>query len=82
LLAQYQNVASQGTFDRKLALFLRKTRGDMPYRDFARKLGIHRSTLHRLEHSEQSLTLTKLELIMRRLKCSFADIFGPEDLER
>jgi transcriptional regulator with XRE-family HTH domain len=72
-------VASQSTFDRKLALFLRKKRGAIPYRNFARKLGIHRSTLHRLEHFEQSITLAKLELIMRRLKCSFADIFESED---
>jgi transcriptional regulator with XRE-family HTH domain len=71
-------VASPSTFDKKLALFLRKKRGEMPYRDFARKLGIHRSTLHRLEHSEQSITLAKLELIMRRLKCNFSDIFGTQ----
>jgi transcriptional regulator with XRE-family HTH domain len=73
-------VAFPSTFDKKLALFLRKKRGEMPYRDFARKLGIHRSTLHRLEHSEQSITLAKLEMIMRRLKCHFADIFGPDDV--
>ena len=33
------------------------------------------STLHRLEMCQQSITLSRLEQIMRRLRCTLADIF-------
>jgi len=66
-------------FDKKLAAFIRQKRGEIPYRTFARQLGMHRSTLHRLEHGEQSITLGMLHQIMRKLKCRFSDIFGSDD---
>lgn len=61
--------------DRELAAFLRKTRGELTYRAFAQKLGIHFRTLHRLEHQQQSATLKTTFQILKRLKCKLSDIF-------
>jgi DNA-binding Xre family transcriptional regulator len=61
--------------ERQLAVFLRKRRGDLPYAKFSKKVGLPPSTLHRLEMCQQSITLSRLEQIMKRLKCSLADIF-------
>lgn len=64
--------------DEHLAVFLRKKRGNSTYVQFARKLGIAPSTLHRLENREQSGTLQLLHQILRRLRCRVRDVF-PED---
>jgi transcriptional regulator with XRE-family HTH domain len=61
--------------DKKLASFLRKQRGEQTFAQFSRKLGLPRSTIFRLEHCEQSVTLGRLQQIMDRLKCSLWDIF-------
>jgi DNA-binding Xre family transcriptional regulator len=42
---------------------------------FARKLGISSSSLHRMEMGEQNVTLTTLERLLKRLKCSVVDVF-------
>ena len=60
---------------KQLATFLRKQRGELTYQQFARKLGISDSTLHRLELAEQNVTLKTLEQICSRLKCRVADVF-------
>ena len=39
--------------------------------------GISASTLHRIEISEQNVTLDMLETITNRMKVSMSDIFGP-----
>jgi len=50
----------------------------MTYARFARKLGISPSTLYRLENAEQSVTLGKLEDIVKRLNARVRDVF-PRD---
>jgi transcriptional regulator with XRE-family HTH domain len=62
-------------YDRKVADFLRKRRGEQTYREFAPKLGMSRSALHRLENLEQSITLAKLHAIAQRLRTSVEEIF-------
>lgn len=62
-------------FDKQLAQFLRRTRGEQTFAEFSRKLAIPQSTLYRLERCEQSITLGRLHQIMARLECGFADIF-------
>lgn len=64
------------SLDRKLAAYLRKTRGHMPYARFAKKTGLTPSTLFRLENGQQSITLARLDRLMMRLGCSWRDIFG------
>ena len=59
----------------QLARFLRKERGALTYEQFARKVGVSKSTLHRMELAEQNVTLDSLEQITRRLKCRLSDIF-------
>ena len=66
------------SFDQQFARFLRRQRGDLTYSQFARKLGIAPSTLFRLEHASQSVTLGKMEEILKRLKSTINDVFpGP-----
>ena len=60
---------------KKLGSFLRKKRGSLTYAQFARRMGLSDSTLHRLENGSQSITLKKLEPVFKRLKCRIADVF-------
>lgn len=66
----------RSALDAKLAEFLKKQRGDMTYAAFSRKIGLPPSTIFRLERGEQSITLGRLEQVIKRLKCSLPDIFG------
>jgi transcriptional regulator with XRE-family HTH domain len=61
---------------KKLGAALRKKRGDLTYVQFARKVGIGHSTLHRLELGEQNITLKTIEQLTKRLKCSVGELFG------
>jgi DNA-binding Xre family transcriptional regulator len=63
------------SMQRKLALFLRKKRGNLSYPAFARKLGVSSSSLHRMEMGDQNVTLKTLEYLLKRLKCRAGDIF-------
>ena len=56
-----------------LAENLRKRRGKQTQEVFARKLGISRATLTRLESAGQNTTITTLEQITKSLKCSVGD---------
>ena len=61
--------------DRQLAAFLRQQRGQMTYAQFSRKTGLPPSMLFRLENCQQSITLNKLEGVLKRLKTSLSDVF-------
>lgn len=43
---------------------------------FARKLGVSRATLTRLENSAQNATIRTLQQIIRALHCDIADLFS------
>jgi len=62
-------------FEKRLATFLRKRRGESTLQEFARKIGVSYSTLQRMENCQQNVTITTLELICERLKCKTSDIF-------
>ena len=68
----------QRNFDRRLARYLRKARGSLSYADFAKKVGVSHTTLHRIQHGEHHLTLDKLETILVRLKATLKDVFPNE----
>ena len=65
----------RGELERELGLFLRKKRGNLTYAEFAKKLGLPQSTLYRLENGVQSITLRRLQQIMKRLNVSIWQIF-------
>jgi DNA-binding XRE family transcriptional regulator len=63
------------TLSEKLARNLRARRGSVTQEDFARKLGISRATLNRLESASQNTTLNTLDQIIKSLRCSVGDLF-------
>ncbi len=64
-----------GQLRNKLAKKIKSLRGDETQREFARKLGISKSSLHRIEMKEQNVGLDTLEEFCRRLKCDISDLF-------
>lgn len=64
--------------DKQFGQFLRKRRGQMTYLEFGRKTGLPPSTIFRLENTQQSITLGKLEQVMMRLKCKLTDVFDED----
>jgi len=60
-----------------LAANLRQRRGRLTQEAFARKLGVSRATLTRLESGSQNATLKTLQQICRALRCNVGDIFVP-----
>ncbi len=63
------------SLEKQLGAFLRKRRGEQTFSQFSKKLGLPASTIFRLERAEQSITLAKLQDVIRRLKCRLSDIF-------
>lgn len=63
------------SLDKKFGRFLRGKRGKDSYAVFARKLGISASTLFRLETGEQSVTLGKMDDVLKKLKADVRDVF-------
>ncbi len=61
--------------DKKLPHFLKKQRGEMSYAQFAKKTGLTASSLFRLQNGQQSITLTRLHGVMKRLKVKLGDVF-------
>ena len=68
-----------GQLRQKLAREIRRRRGDATHRDFARQLGISKSSLHRIEMGEQNVGLDLLEHLCRRLHCTLTDLFPPDE---
>jgi DNA-binding Xre family transcriptional regulator len=48
----------------------------MSFAEFSRKTGLPPSKLHRLENGNQSITLSRLDAVMKRLKVTLGDVFG------
>jgi transcriptional regulator with XRE-family HTH domain len=58
-----------------LAKNLRTRRGGLTQEQFARKLGISRPTLTRLENGAQNTTIKTLDQIAKSLKVDVGDLF-------
>jgi len=67
-----------GQLRQQLAHEIRRRRGDTPHRDFARQLGVSKSSLHRIEMGEQNVGLDLLEQLCRRLHCTIGELFPPD----
>ncbi|GMT39896.1 MAG: hypothetical protein IEMM0001_0631 [bacterium] len=59
----------------QLSKKLKTLRGEQTQGQFARKLGISRATLNRLENASQNTTLKTLEKIAKSLRCHVGDLF-------
>ncbi len=70
--------AVRRNFDKQLASFVRKKRGELSYAEFAKKAGLSHQTLFRIEHGAQHLTLDKLETLLGKLNLRLKDIFPDE----
>jgi transcriptional regulator with XRE-family HTH domain len=57
---------------------MRKARGSLSYAEFAKRVGVSHTTLHRIERGEHHITLNKLETILNRLKVQLKDVFPEE----
>ena len=75
-LNNFVQVAKPVPYERQLADYLRKARGEETFRVFAKKLGISASSLQRLEQAEQNVTLRTVRQITRKLRVSLRDIFS------
>lgn len=64
------------TLSEKLARNLKARRGKLTQEEFARKLGISRATLNRLESASQNTTLKTLDQISKNLRCDVGELFG------
>ena len=69
------------SLDKQFGRFLRKKRAGTSFAVFAKKLGISASTLYRLENAEQSVTLGKMEDVLKKLKASLSDVFKSASAE-
>ena len=58
-----------------LARNLRKRRGKLSQRDFARKTGVSSGTIARIENEQQNVTLKTLQQLMKAFKCPIEDLF-------
>lgn len=62
----------------RLAANLRRQRGNLSQKAFARKLGVSRATVTRLEAGSQNATLKTLDQLSKALRCDVADLFRAE----
>ena len=63
------------TLAERLAQNLKTRRGNLTQEAFARKLGISRATLTRLESASQNTTINTLEQISKALRCDVCELF-------
>ena len=67
-----------GSLAKRLARRLLDLRGETPQYLFARRVGVSKSSLNRMELGEQNVSLKSLERLCLRLKCDVGDLFPPE----
>ncbi len=63
------------TLEKRLSENLKILRGKQTQQAFAKKLGISRATLTRLENCAQNTTIKTLEQITKSLRCDIGDLF-------
>jgi len=61
---------------KRLGRRLVELRGDASQLQFAKRLGVSKSSLNRMELGEQNVSLKTLDTLCRRLKCDIGDLFG------
>lgn len=66
----------------RLARFIREKRGDIPQREFARKIGVAQSTIMRIENLDQNVTIKTLESLCQTFHLDIGDLFPSLDSAR
>ncbi|MBI1850189.1 MAG: helix-turn-helix transcriptional regulator [Planctomycetes bacterium] len=66
----------QQNLAKRLAKKLRELRGEVPQYRFAKRLGISKSSLNRMEIGEQNVSLKTIEKICQKLKIDITDLFA------
>lgn len=61
----------------RLARRLRDLRGKGTIVRQARRLGVSKSSYHRMELGAQNVTLETLDILCARMKCDVAELFAP-----
>lgn len=72
-----RRIPQVGQLRKRLAAFLRQQRGTRTEREFARRIGLSKSTLSRLQSAEQNVTIDTLEHLCRVFRCEVKDLFPP-----
>lgn len=63
-----------GTLRKLLGANLKRLRGDKTQVEFAKSLGISKSSLNRIEIGEQNVSLDTLDVMAKRLKISPSEL--------
>ncbi len=67
-----------GKLAKRLSRKLLELRGETPQYLFARRLGVSKSSLNRMELGDQNVSLKTLDVLCARLKCDVTELF-PRD---
>ena len=67
-----------GNLAKRLAKRLLELRGNTPQYQFARRLGVSKSSLNRMEVGDQNVSLKMLDRLCARLRCDVTDLFPKE----
>ena len=59
----------------QLAKTIKKRRGEMSQRAFAKRIGVSSTTIRRMENEEQNVTIKTLQHLMKIFRCSIEDLF-------
>lgn len=65
----------QNELRKRLAKYMKLKRGDMTFRDFAKKYRLSFATVSRIEKLEQNVTIDTLNDLCKTFKCDVSDLF-------
>jgi DNA-binding XRE family transcriptional regulator len=63
----------------QLAKNIRKRRGELSFRTFARRIGMSSRTIWRIENEEQNVTIKTLQHLMKVFRCNVEDLFKDDN---
>lgn len=62
----------------RLARFIKDKRGKKTLREFAKRYGLSKDTVMRIENEEQNITIDMLEHLCKVFRCDVKDLFPPK----
>lgn len=64
------------SLSKQLAENIKTRRGELSQGQFAKKAGVSRATITRIENEAQNVTIQTLETLTKNFKCNIADLFS------